>query len=50
MESFVRSVAPIVIALFGFVVILIIVRLITERNDPVDVQKKGPAGRPDSDR
>ena len=50
MESFVRLMAPIAIALFGFVVMWGIVRMISNREDPAEGQEERPVDSPHGDR
>jgi len=50
MESFVWLMAPVAIALVGFVVVWGIVRMVSNRDNPEISQKKEPVDSPDIDR
>lgn len=50
MDSLVNLMAPIAIALFGLVVMWVIIRMISGRKDSGDDQQKTSAERPEDDR
>lgn len=50
MESFVWLMAPVAIALVGFVVVWGIVRMVSNRDNPETSQKNEPVDSPDIDR
>ncbi len=50
MDSLATLITPIAIALFGFVVMWVIVRMISGRKDPGDDQQEPPKDRPEDDR